>query len=62
PWQRGSNENTNGLIREYIPKGSDISKLSDEYIAYVVSEINNRPKKIFGWKSTFEVFKEKCSS
>ncbi|MFD1417527.1 IS30 family transposase [Companilactobacillus keshanensis] len=60
PWQRGSNENTNGLIREYIPKGYDISTLSDEYIEHVVSEINSRPRKIFNWQSASEVYLMKC--
>lgn len=59
PWQRGSNENTNGLIREYIPKGYDISKLSDEYIEHIVSEINSRPRKIFDWKSASEIYLKK---
>jgi IS30 family transposase len=44
-WERGLNENTNGLIRQYIPKGKDIDDLSDEYVAEIVEKINNRPRK-----------------
>lgn len=56
PWARGSNENTNGLIREYIPKGTDISTITDEEINRMVWQINTRPRKMFGWKSSLEVF------
>ena len=45
PWQRGTNENTNGLLREYFPKGSDLSKYSDEQIQNKVDELNKRPRK-----------------
>ena len=44
--QRGANENINGLIRQYIPKGTDFSELSDEFIAEVEWKLNNRPRKI----------------
>ncbi|WP_204119939.1 IS30 family transposase [Lacticaseibacillus suilingensis] len=56
PWDRGSNENTNGLIREYIPKGTDIATITDEEINQMVWQINTRPRKMFGWKSSLEVF------
>ncbi|MDE3281863.1 IS30 family transposase [Lacticaseibacillus casei] len=56
PWARGSNENTNGLIREYIPKGTDIATITDEEINRMVWQINTRPRKMFGWKSSLEVF------
>ena len=45
PWQRGTNENTNGLLREYFPKLKDLGQWSDDYIQYVVDKINNRPRK-----------------
>ena len=56
PWQRGTNENTNGLLREYFPKNTDISDLADEYIQNKVSEINMRPRKCLGWKTPYEVY------
>ena len=56
PWQRGTNENTNGLLREYLPKSFDIALCSDEQIASFVEKLNLRPRKCLGWTSPFEVF------
>ena len=56
PQQRGTNENTNGLIREYFPKGTDLDKLTDQDINKFVRDLNNRPRKVLGWKSPSEVF------
>lgn len=56
PWQRGTNENTNGLIREYIPKGSDIAPVHDLHIAAFIHKLNLRPRKCLAWRSPFEVF------
>lgn len=56
PWQRGTNENTNGLIREYLPKGFDMACVSDEDIAGFITLLNLRPRKCLGWRSPFEVF------
>jgi IS30 family transposase len=49
PWQRGSNENTNGLLRQYFPRGTDLSIHSAEHLSYVADELNGRPRKRFGW-------------
>lgn len=56
PWQRGTNENTNGLLREYLPKSFDIALPSDRDIASFILKLNFRPRKCLGWKTPFEVF------
>lgn len=58
PWQRGSNENTNGLIRQYFPKGTDFSEVTDEEVFEVQGKLNNRPRKTLGWKTPREVYTE----
>jgi IS30 family transposase len=55
PWQRGSNENTNGLLRQYFPKGTDLSLHSAEHLAAVAAELNERPRKRFNWDSPAQV-------
>ncbi len=54
PWQRPSNENTNGLLRDYFPKGTDLSVYSADDIARVQAELNLRPRKVLGWDSPAE--------
>jgi transposase, IS30 family len=56
PWQRGSNENANGLIREYLPKGTDLSDYSHQALASIEQALNNRPRKILGYRTPTEVF------
>lgn len=56
PWQRGTNENTNGLLREYFPKGYDFSELSDEDLQKVVAQLNRRPRKCLCYKTPQEVY------
>ena len=56
PWQRGTNENTNGLLRFFFPKGCDFHAVSQEFVDSVVDLINSRPRKCLGWRSPAEVF------
>ena len=56
-WERGANENTNGLIRQYIPKGTDFSELTEEQIREVEWKLNNRPRKTLGYMTPLEYYK-----
>lgn len=58
PWQRPTNENTNGLIREFFPKGTRFDRVTDEEVAEAVWLLNNRPRKVLGWKFPAEVMQE----
>ena len=60
PWERGTNENTNGLLRFFFKKGYDFISLSDDELQYVVELINNRPRKCLAWKTPAEIFNSFC--
>ena len=55
-WERGTNENTNGLLRQYFPKDTDFSKISSQQLASAVTQLNNRPRKCLNWRTPREVF------
>lgn len=55
-WERGTNENTNGLIRQYFPKSTDFTQVTDEQVTFVANRLNNRPRKTLGYRTPNEVF------
>jgi IS30 family transposase len=58
PWERPSNENTNGLIREFFPKGTRFSEVTDEEVERAQRLLNERPRKVLGWKFPVEAMQE----
>ena len=62
PWQRGSNENTNGLLRDYFPKGTDLRVHPAEHLVAVENELNNRPRRVLGDRSPAALFEALLAS
>lgn len=58
PWQRGTNENTNGLIRDYFPKGTDFARVTDEEVREMQDQLNGRPRETLGWRMPADVLAE----
>jgi IS30 family transposase len=56
PWQRGSNENMNGLLRDYFPKGTDLAVHGVEELARIATEVNQRPRRTLGWRRPADLF------
>ena len=58
PWQRGSNENTKGLLRQHLPKGTDLAKFTQDDLNAIAWQMNNRPRKVHGFRTPLQVYNE----
>jgi IS30 family transposase len=59
PWERGLNENTNGLIRQYLPKSRRLDNVTQQQLIHIMSQLNHRPRKSLGYKTPYELFFKK---
>jgi IS30 family transposase len=55
-WERGTNENANGLLRQYVPKGADLAAVGSSTLRFIMNRMNHRPRKCLGWRTPYEVF------
>ena len=62
PWQRGSNENTNGLLRQYFPKGMDLSNITQAQLNAVARRLNERPRETLNWRSPYQALRATVAS
>lgn len=58
PWQRGSNENTKGLLRQHLPKGTELAKFTQDDLNAIAWQMNNRPRKVHGFRTPLQVYNE----